>query len=187
MVGGGAPRIGLGLALVYLQVHRALGRSGPGDDRVGLLLAGLMLVASATTTEDPRWLLAWLAWSVALPLTLLPAGLGRVSSALHWMAAALVVSVVLGGLLVYPLMPRLRTDELPSDRALTGFNDTVELGVLGQLLDDPQEVFRVSSGTVPLEGPVYFRGVALDRFDGRTWFTTLSFASVAIAPAAMLT
>ena len=37
----------LGIALIYLQVHRVVARADAADDRVSILLAGLLLVAAA--------------------------------------------------------------------------------------------------------------------------------------------
>jgi transglutaminase-like putative cysteine protease len=52
-----------------------------------------------------------------------------------------------------------------------GFAPDVELGVLDGLLDDPTVVFRAE-----VEGPLperaYWRGLALDGFDGRRWYSS---------------
>ena len=52
----------------------------------------------------------------------------------------------------------------------TGFSDSVKLGGIGNIQQNDEIVMRVraESGTDKL-GAEYFRGVALDRFDGKTW------------------
>ena len=167
-VGGAAPQDALGVALVYLLLHRVVGRSSQRDDRVAVLLAGLMLVASANHTESPLWLLAWGLWALGLPMALLPSEVrgGALTSKRLIGAGALVCAFAAA--MLFPMMPRLFGED-QGNVALTGFASEVELGALDTLLDDPGEVFRVSSrGPLP-EGPLYFRGVALERFDGRSW------------------
>lgn len=167
---GATPHEVLGAGLVYLQVHRQLGRSGPADDRISLLLAGLMLAASASAVDGVGWLLSFTAWTAALPVALAPIELPvRSRGALRVVAGAVVgVGVVVVGL--FPALPRLRGLEDVGTRAMTGFAPQVELGALDVLLDDPQPVFTVAAQPPFPEGaPIYFRGAALDAFDGRVW------------------
>jgi len=69
---GGDRQQSLGLALMYLQVHRSLARRVAADDRVTVLLSGLMIVACASSTEDPIFLGVMVFWALALPVALLP-------------------------------------------------------------------------------------------------------------------
>lgn len=167
---GASPHAVLGAGLVYLQVHRQLGRTGPGDDRVGLLVGGLMLVVAASAVDHVGWLLAFGAWSAALPLALLPIEVPARSRAVPRVAAAVTAVVVAGVVALFPALPRLRGLEGDDAAALTGFAPTMELGALDVLLDDPAPVFTVvATPPFPTDAPIYFRGAALDAFDGRSW------------------
>ncbi len=159
----------LGFALIYLQVHRVLARRVAADDRVSVLLSGLMIVACASNTEDPIFLLVVVCWALALPVALLPhltiraRGLGRT-------AIAMSAGTFLFAAALFVVLPRVSsvTEGLEDGASRTGFTDVVELGVFDELFNDDGEVFRVTMNP-PAVGPVYFRGVALDLFDGRNW------------------
>ena len=173
---GGDRGTALALALLYLQAHRGLSRVSESDDRVSLLLSGLMLVATASGTEHIGFLGCVVMWSIALPLALLPAGVAGQG----WIGAALSGATVLGATLVFIVVPRGVRETVAQTGvgdAITGFSDAVELGTLDTLLDDSKEVFRVTSD-VASPGPLYFRGNALELFDGRSWWTEASSANV---------
>ena len=155
----GTPLEGLlPLFLVGLLVHFT---ARDPQVHVASLLVGLLLVVAAVRSTSPWFVIALLAWCGSLAgdrgrrRLLLPIG---------------VVSVGL-----FMVLPRFGTflhdDEDAS--ALTGFDGDVELGALGDLLDDPARVFTARFSSPP-EGTVYFRGVALDRFDGRRWWSEAS-------------
>ncbi len=59
----------------------------------------------------------------------------------------------------------------------TGFSEQVDLGVIGPVKQDPSIVMRVelpdSSGTPSARGPLYLRGVAYNRYDGKSWSNNL--------------
>lgn len=171
---GAPPRAALGVALIYLQVHRVLGRTGPADDRVALLLSGLMLVAAASASEDVAWFVAFGVWSLALPLALLPAGFRLRSARLGRLTLGLSLGTVLLAFVLFPLLPRVRSEatELSND-ATIGFAKELELGTTDTLRTDDGEVFRVEADPEFPETPLYFRGVVLDRFDGRAWSSTV--------------
>ena len=160
----GAPTAALGVLLVYLQVHGRITRLGEDDDRKAVILAALMLVTSAGITRDPLFGLAIAGFGLALPAAL-TVGQLRLASAVR---LGLVAGVVAAGAFV--VAPRANVAPLTVE--LTGFAPTVELGALDQLLDDPTEVFRAAIHwglAGPTSSPVYWRGIALDTFDGTRW------------------
>lgn len=128
--------------------------------QVASLLLGLLLVVAAVKSTSPWFLVGLLAWAGALARA--P---GR---------ARLLFPIGFVSIGLFMLLPRFGSF-LPSDEgdALTGFDGEVELGALGDLLDDPARVFTAHFSQPP-EGTVYFRGVALDRFDGRRWWSEAS-------------
>ncbi len=156
----------LATLLAYLQTHRRLGRRGPRDDRVTVLLAGLMLVAAAGTGASVWFLPLTLLWTAALPVSLAPVPLRPVTAG--WLAV--VVVVLTGG--VFTAVPRPGARGLGGeDIQLTGFAPEVNLGALDALLDDPGVVFRAAVSPEPA-APIYWRGIALDSFDGQRWVST---------------
>lgn len=91
---------------------------------------------------------------------------------------ASLASVLLAALL-FPVLPRIRSGALLSRGPVTpaqhsGFSDRVELGAIGKIRQDTHLVLRVEtlSGDPAPGGERYWRGVALDHFDGRRWSVT---------------
>jgi len=52
--------------------------------------------------------------------------------------------------------------------AKSGFSDSVMLGDVSEMQEDSTVVFRAEMRSIP-EGELYWRGVELDRFDGKSW------------------
>jgi len=91
---------------------------------------------------------------------------------------ASIVTVVIA-LVVFPLLPRIRSGAflsggLGGSMGVSGFSDRVELGDIGRIRMDPQVALRVETlaGDPPPPPEAYWRGLALDAFDGRTWSVT---------------
>ncbi|MFI5216364.1 MAG: DUF3488 and DUF4129 domain-containing transglutaminase family protein [Candidatus Limnocylindria bacterium] len=88
---------------------------------------------------------------------------------------ASALSVVLA-LALFVTLPRLRSSVvtgsgLSPQLASAGFSQRVELGVLGRIRQDPTVALRVETleGEAPAPDAAYFRGLAFDSFDGRSW------------------
>lgn len=64
----------------------------------------------------------------------------------------------------YPLLDFLNRP----DRAKTGFTDRVRLGEVSNIQEDASIVFRANMEKVE-ENVLYWRGIALDHFDGTSW------------------
>ncbi len=87
-------------------------------------------------------------------------------------AVALVVFIVALALPMFFLLPRVGGAGFGGNqfgqRTSSGFSDTVRLGGIGQIQQSEEVVMRVK-----LEGSqddnLYFRGVALDTFDNKSW------------------
>jgi transglutaminase-like putative cysteine protease len=91
---------------------------------------------------------------------------------------ACLVSVLLA-LLLFPVLPRIRSGVLFSAGSegpigVAGFSDHVELGEIGRIRMDPEVVLRIETleGAPPDPGERYWRGLAFDQFDGRSWSIT---------------
>jgi transglutaminase-like putative cysteine protease len=109
-----------------------------------------------------------------------PAAARRVISGglLRMTVIACLFSVLLA-LLLFPLLPRIRSGVLlsaPFDGSLgvSGFSDRVELGDIGRIRMDPTVALRIETleGEVPEVRERYWRGLAFDHFDGRSWSIT---------------
>lgn len=107
--------------------------------------------------------------SSALPQTLTR---GLFGTTLIASAASIGIALVL--FVVLPRMHGSWTAARSGSSAVSGFSDRVELGALGRIRRDRSVVLRVET----LEGPTldpretYWRGLAFDHFDGRSWSVT---------------
>jgi len=85
-------------------------------------------------------------------------------------SACLVLAIAL-----FVLFPRLKTNMLRGSAgpgfALSGFSDRVSLGDVGKIRKDHSVVLRVETleGELPDPADAYWRGLAFDAFDGRSW------------------
>jgi len=86
---------------------------------------------------------------------------------------------VLLALVLFIVLPRLRSSVVTGSGmgpviATSGFSDTVALGTLGSIRQDPTVVMRVETeGDVDAaESQAYWRGLAFDHFDGESWSIT---------------
>ena len=91
---------------------------------------------------------------------------------------ACLLSLLLA-LLLFPVLPRIRSGVLFSAGVagrigVSGFSDRVTLGEIGRIRMDPEVVLRVETleGETPAHGDRYWRGLAFDQFDGRSWSIT---------------
>ncbi len=87
-----------------------------------------------------------------------------------------LASIVLT-LSLFFIIPRLGAGFLNNDTADTvkvlGFSERVDLGIMGPVKKDPTVVMRVElPGRSRPPRPIYFRGMAYDYYDGRSWLRT---------------
>ncbi len=153
----------LALLLAGVLVVRAWTARGPHGARTTALLGGLLLLDVCGMSDAPVLLACWLAFALALPVALAPGPLPL--SAI----AALSVATTGVAALLFVAIPRLPHRAAPE--ATTGFAPSVGLDAFALLADDPSVVLRGTS-TPPLEGRIYWRGLALDTFDGRRWMAS---------------
>lgn len=167
--------VGLGILLSYLQVHRRITGHGRVDDRISLLLSALMLVSSAGAGAGPAFLVVATVWAACVPVALMPSATRPVAALVHAAVALVVASAV------FVIAPRPPHTDVGGERIeLTGYADQVELGALDELLQDPGVVFRAKLPVAVSDAGrrIYWRGVALDSFDGTRWTATLPPAAV---------
>lgn len=103
--------------------------------------------------------------------------LGRVPGALAGACVLLVVTIVIGTVALFFLVPRKATGGYLSAFAArngisTGFSEEVRLGEIGEIQQSNDVVMHVkfaAGSRVPAE--LRWRGIALTNFDGRRWTT----------------
>lgn len=192
LLAGLAPsaRLVVGLGLVgWLQIHRAWTRRSPADARVTLLLSLLLVLLACILTVSawlaPLFLVAAVLTPLALVLVHLEEAAGgrqvatggaRGGLGALWVLAPASLVLTAGFFAGIPRMDGAGVGGRDGGADMAGFGQDVELGDLGAILDNPDRVLtarvRDASGAA-LQGPFYFRGIALDHFDGKRWTHTL--------------
>ncbi len=77
---------------------------------------------------------------------------------------------------VFPRFGPLWSVPLPGDSARTGMGESMAPGDVSRLSRSSELAFRASfSGEVPAQSSLYWRGLVLDVFDGRSWQRDKSF------------
>lgn len=170
----GFPVPGFALLVSWLLVHRRWTGKSPGDTRVALLLATLLLLLGATSTESAVMAPIFLLYSVLLPVALLRAELVTVEEAPRRLELGVAVTTVVITACLFAVLPRLDMGYLGRARGNASFPSTVGLGDEALLNDDASEVLRAK--VTDADGrrvalPIYFRGRAHDHFDGARWTT----------------
>jgi protein-glutamine gamma-glutamyltransferase len=180
--------------LLFVTVARFYSATTDRDTLFLAMLSFAGILASAILTVDTQFLLlffVFLFFAVATFLAL-EVRRGAAGSILpqsasppaheHRLTRALslaALSASLGGILVggclFFIFPRFsagylsRASMQPS--LMTGFNENVELGQIGELKKNSAVVMRVRTGR-PVGYPLLrWRGIALVEFDGRRWFS----------------
>jgi protein-glutamine gamma-glutamyltransferase len=91
-------------------------------------------------------------------------------------------------LVLFVVMPRLGplwTVPVPEGRGKTGFTDSLTLGDIGQLVKNGDPAFRVTfAGPAPSARQLYWRGLVLDDFDGRSWHAHQDLLHALVTPVA---
>jgi len=88
---------------------------------------------------------------------------------------AMTLVLLLGGVVLFLAMPRLQlglANRYSTAVHVSGFAEEVRLGDVGRILRRNEPVMRVEVRDPqgqPLDVPLYYHGLALDRFDGKRW------------------
>ena len=89
-------------------------------------------------------------------------------------AVALIVFIIALALPMFFLLPRVGGAGFGGNQlgqnTFSGFSDSVRLGGIGRIQQSNDPVMRVKlEGNAQPDGTLYFRGVALDTFDNKSW------------------
>ena len=110
---------------------------------------------------------------------------GRMAYVLAATAPLLVLMIMAGGFLIFFLLPRISSRYLiaytSTNDLSTGFTDRVQLGRIGQIQQSSAVVMHIEIQN-DLQGAydLKWRGVALNRFDGKMWSN--AFAAHVVRP-----
>jgi transglutaminase-like putative cysteine protease len=170
----GPPTFAFAILVAWLLAHRTwTGRSGD-DLRVALLLATLLLLLGAVSTETILLAPLFCGYAALLPIALLRAELQDTGEAAPRGLEALVgLGAAALTATLFVVLPRLDGGFAAHGQSLgERFPDDVTLGVEGLTSDDGAEVMRLrvtDPAGFPVPGPFHVRGRAFDRFDGTRW------------------
>ncbi len=121
-------------------------------------------------------------------------GRGQITPELFWLANGLAVGALCLTVLIFFTIPRVSAGfgQKGTGEGLrtSGFSETVDLGMIGPIKRDPGIVMRVElpDRTGLQMDRFYLRGMAYDRYDGKSWTTRLSHRrALAESPAGTFT
>lgn len=121
-------------------------------------------------------------------------GREQITPELFWLANGLAVGALCLTVLIFFTIPRVSAGfgQKGSGEGLrtSGFSETVDLGMIGPIKRDPGIVMRVElpDRTGLQMDRFYLRGMAYDRYDGKSWTTRLSHRrALAESPAGTFT
>jgi transglutaminase-like putative cysteine protease len=118
--------------------------------------------------------------SLSEGLVIAPRGRQQITPELFWLANGLAVGALCLTVLIFFTIPRVSAGfgQKGSGEGLrtSGFSETVDLGMIGPIKRDPGIVMRVElpDRTGLQTDRFYLRGMAYDRYDGKSWTTRLS-------------
>lgn len=103
-----------------------------------------------------------------------PASVGPISRRLPFVSVTLLVFIVVIATPLFFLLPRVggagMGGSLGGVSTYSGFSEQVRLGGVGRIQQNDEVVMRVRiEDRTKLDGPIRWRGIALDTFDNRSW------------------
>lgn len=107
-----------------------------------------------------------------------------VTPQLFWLANGLAFGVLCLTLIIFFAIPRVSAGLFQKGYGdsirTSGFSDTVNLGAIGPIKRDPSVVMRVElpDRSDHDRSPLYLRGMAYDRYDGKSWTNQLTHRRV---------
>lgn len=165
---------------ILFQVLKSFDMKDPWDNLQVFFMALLQLVVTSELTRSVAFGVVFILFVVALvgAITLahfIKEGTVRRVRLMRPLGVISVAAVLLT-VVFFVSMPRLKSGLFGRKFAdaikRVGFEDRIDLSSSGELKLDPTVVMRVEApGAKP---PYYFRGIALDYFDGRSWRDTMT-------------
>jgi protein-glutamine gamma-glutamyltransferase len=169
--------VGPGSALLVIMAALKLLETRERRDQFVLLFISIFLIMSSLLREQYLWSLPYLIAGVVIIMTawlrMSASGETGVRKSLASTSRLLLYAAPLA-LAMWVLFPRLSAPfwAIPVDnsRARTGLSDTMSPGDISSLSLSNEVAFRVDfDDHVPPRQQLYWRGLVLHRFNGRTW------------------
>ncbi len=178
--------------LIYMQVLKLLGTKGMRDIIQIYILSFFQFLAGTILTVDFSYGVAFVVYVTLALWAIMAFNMKRESIEASSEDDPKVVTPLFLGItggasfvififtaLIFISVPRLGSGFLASDfikpEALsTGFSDEVKLGQVGQIKLDSSPVMRIrilNHDPQNIPQPIYWRGIALNEFDGTVWRT----------------
>lgn len=180
--------------VLFLMVVRLFSLQRPRDHYMLAVLSFLMVLGAAVLTVDSIFLFAFAGFLLVAVITFvlmemrhslaeaharaheprMASPYGRMAYVLLATAPLLVLMIMAGSFLIFFLLPRVSSRYLSAYTSTndlsTGFTDRVQLGRIGQIQQSSAVVMHIEIQN-DLQGAydLKWRGVALNRFDGKMW------------------
>lgn len=170
--------VGPGSALLTVMAAMKLLETRKRRDQFVLLFISIFLVMSALLREQHIWSLPYLFVAILLIMTAwLRMSAAKQETAMHSFrtSSRLVLYSLPLALAMWVFFPRIATPfwQVPIDTSsgTSGLSDSMSPGDIGSLSLSDELAFRVNfESQVPAQRDLYWRGLVLTRFNGRTWF-----------------
>ncbi len=141
---------------------------------ITVLLTYFMIITSLIRSES-MFIVGYMFFSVFVTTTALvrvnaPQGPFKQSLKLSGTILAQAIPLMVILFLLFPRLPGSLFGVENKTLAMTGFSDRMSPGRVSRLIQNQALAFRVEfDGPVPLETPLYWRGVIFEKFDGTSW------------------
>lgn len=169
--------VGPGSALLAIMAALKLLETRKRRDQFVLLFISIFLVMSSLLREQYLWSLPYLIFSTLIILTAwLRMSAGEFETAKQSFATGgrLLLYAAPIAIAMWVFFPRLATPfwavPIDTSRATSGLSDTMSPGDISSLSLSDEVAFRVNfDDDVPESRDLYWRGLVMTRFNGRTW------------------
>lgn len=180
--------------VLFVMTVRLFSAQRDRDHYFLAIISFLMVLAAAVLTVNSTFLLAFAAFMLMAVVTFILMEMRRSSVAatiqakassdplahrrMAWSLAAaaplLVVLILAGASAIFFVLPRISAGYLsayaPNGELTSGFSDRVQLGQIGQIQQSGSVVMHIQiDGDQRGQYELKWRGIALSRFDGRSW------------------
>jgi transglutaminase-like putative cysteine protease len=173
--------------VLFLQLAKLFQEKTDKDYLYLIILSFLQILAASSLTIDISFVATLFLFLVSLVSTLMSFDMYRsqrnstveaqhVAAPLSGMSLWAAVWIILTGVVLFLIIPRVGTGYFTraatQSLLISGFNDSVQLGDIGQVKLSTAVVMHARQVSGTPFAVVKWRGIALDRFDGHNWYKT---------------
>jgi transglutaminase-like putative cysteine protease len=169
--------VGPGSALLAIMAALKLLETRQRRDQFVLLFISIFLVMSSLLREQYLWSLPYLLGSTLIILTAwlrMSAGESETAKQSFATGGRLLMYAAPLAIVMWVFFPRLASPfwavPIDTSQATSGLSDSMSPGDISSLSMSDAVAFRVQfDGSVPESSDLYWRGLVMTRFNGRTW------------------